>query len=221
MRLSKLRFAVPLFTALLLLGAVAQATAEPVTLTSGGIFYSRQNAAVFDASSLTGIDVRGEFGSEGESWDPPHACFGCTPGTRIDLSLSESFTNDPDDTVFAGGAVRVDDVNYWFDSMDFRINAGHINLPDSTGNPNVSADAGRFVLHGMITGTSDAGVTRTFRFHGKGMVSMVFGSNQWFGTSYRFSDASAAAVPEPGTMLLVGSGAVAALVRRRKQRQQS
>jgi hypothetical protein len=221
MRLSKRQITVALLTALSLLGAIGQAAAEPVTLTSGGIFYSRQNAAVFDASSLTGIGVRGEFGSESESWDPPHACFGCTPGTRIDLSLSESFTNDPSDTVFAGGAVRVDDVNYWFDSLDFRINGGHINLPDSTGNPNVSVDAGRFVFHGMITGTSDAGVTRTFRFHGKGIVSMVFGNNQWFGTSYRFSDASAAAVPEPGTMLLFGSGAVGALVRRKRQRQQS
>lgn len=218
MRFASLRMTAPLVAGLLL-GAAAQAAAEPVTLTSGGVFYSRQNAAVFDASSLSGIAVRGEFGSESESWNPPHACFGCTPGSRIELSLSESFAHDsPGDDVFAGGSVRVNDEDYRFDSMDLRINAGHINIPDSTGNSNMLIDAGRFVFHGMITGTSESGVTRTFRFHGKGSVSMVFGNNDWFGTSYRFTDASAAAVPEPGTMLLFGSGAVAALVKRRRQR---
>ncbi len=218
MRLPKLRMTVPLFTALLLLGAVGQAAAEPVTLTSGGIFYSRQNQAEIQAVSLTGINIRGEFGNEGsESWDPDHACFGCTPGTRISLSQSESFSNNSD-TIGAGGSVRMDGVDYWFDSLSFRINGPHFAIPDTSDFGGGTMDAGHFVFHGMITGTSDAGVTRTFRLHGKGRVSIFFSNNDWFSTNYKFGAPTAAAVPEPGTMLLFGSGAVAALLRRRRQR---
>jgi hypothetical protein len=219
MRVSSLRICAPLL-AVLLLSAVQEAAAEPVTLTSGGIFYSRQNQAEFQAMSLSGIEIRGQFGDEAsESWDPDHACFGCTPGARISLSQSESFTNDSG-SVGAGGSVRLDGVDYWFDSMSFRINAGHIDIPDTSDFGGATMDAGRFVFHGMITGTSDAGVTQTFRVHGKGTVSIFFGNNDWFSTNYKFADASAAAVPEPGTMLLFGSGAVAALVRRRSQQRQ-
>jgi hypothetical protein len=218
MRLDRIRLVMPFCAVLLLLSAV-QAAAEPVTLTSGGIFYSRQNQAMFDAASLSGVAIRSDFGGDSESWDPDHACFGCTPGTRISLTQAEFFSNDPDLWFGASGAVNVDGVNYWVDTMSFRINGGHIDIPDTSNFGGAFVDAGRFVFHGMITGTSDAGVTQTFRFHGKGTVTVNFGNNDWFSTNYKFADASAAAVPEPGTMLLFGSGAVAALLKRKRRRQ--
>src|SRR4051812_38518039 len=158
MRLARLRFSAPCLAALLLLSAVQQAAAEPVTLTSGGIFYSRENQADFRASSLDGIEIIGEFGDNGsEFWNPDHACFGCTPGTRINLSQSESFPKDLNAEIGAGGSVRVDDVDYWFDSMSFKINGAHISVPDTSGDQNALINAGRFVFHGLITATSDAG----------------------------------------------------------------
>ena len=111
-------------------------------------------------------------------------------------------------------------MDYFFDSLSFGINAHHMDIPDTT-NRNAFINAGRFVFNGMITGTSDAGVTRMFHLHGKGTVTADFGNNDWFSTNDKFDDTGVAAVPEPGTLLLFGSGAVAALVRRKKQRQQS
>lgn len=217
MRFPRLQIALPFF-AVLLLSVAGRAAAEPVTfLASGSILYSRADVAEFHALSMDGIEVSSQFGNDfNESWNPDHACIGCTPGQRIDLSQSESFTNGTQDGIFAGGSVRVDNVDYFFDSMSFGINAHHIDIPDTTGR-NAFINAGQFVFNGMITGTSDAGVTRMFHVHGKGTVSVDFGNNDWFSTNYKFADASAAAVPEPGTMLLFGSGAVAALVRRRRQ----
>jgi len=218
MKFLNLRICAPLF-AVLLLNAVQEAAAEPLTLTGGGIFYSRSNQAEFRAISLSEIHINGQFGDEGsESWNPDHACFGCPSGTRISLSQFESFSNDSD-SIGAGGSVRMDGVDYWFDSLSFRINAGHIDIPN-TSDPRM-VDAGTFVFHGVITGTSDAGTPRTFRLRGRGTVSVFYlENNDWFSTNYKFADASAAAVPEPGTMLLFGSGAVTALVRRRRQQRQ-
>jgi len=220
MRLDRLRFGVPLVAAFLLLSVAGYAAAEPVTLTSGSINYSRANQAEFRALSLNGIEIIATFGDEGsESWNPDHACFGCTPGTRINLSQSESFSSNLNETASVGGSIRVDDVDYRFDSMSFRINAGHINIPNTSNERSAFIDAGRFVFHGLITGTSDAGITRMFRLHGKGTATLFFGDNDWFSTDYKFAAASAAPVPEPGTLLLFGSGAVAAFIRRRRQRQ--
>jgi len=209
----------PFFAALVLLGAAGQAAAEPIKLTSGSIVYSRSNVAEFRAVSANGIEIIGQFGDDAsESWNPDHACFDCTPGTRIKLKQSESFASDAEDSIFAGGSVRVDDVDYWFDSLRFKIKAHHINIPD-TADGNALVNAGRFAFKGRIVGTSDDGVTRMFRLKGKGTVSVFFGNNDWFSTTYKFGDASVAAVPEPGTLLLFGSGGIAALVRRKRQRQ--
>jgi PEP-CTERM motif len=218
MSIRRFRFGLGLAVLLLLLSMAAPAWADRIELVSGGLFYSRQNSAEFRAVAPGGIEIISDFGGESESWNPDHACFGCIPGTRINLSQTESF-NTPEDSAFVGGSVRVDDVDYWVDSMNIRINAPHLTIPDTSNSGGATIDAGRFVFRSVIIGTSDAGVTRTFRFHGTGQASILFGNNDWFWTSYRFADPAAASpVPEPGTMLLFGSGALAALIRRRQQR---
>jgi hypothetical protein len=145
----------------------------PIDLTNGTVAYSRQNAAAFHATTDDGLVVRIDFGNDSESWNPDHACFACIPGTRLDLSQSESFASNGDDELFfVVGMVRVGSVDYLVDSMNFSIDAGSVIVPDTSGDRSMTLNAGRFLLRGMITGTSEAGVTRVFDLTGSGRTSI-------------------------------------------------
>jgi hypothetical protein len=58
--------------------------------------------------------------------------------------------------------VGLGNVRYLVDSMNFSIDAGSVIVPDTSGNRSATLDAGRVLFTGMITGTSEAGVTRVF-----------------------------------------------------------
>jgi hypothetical protein len=162
-----------LVVVLLLCGFTASASADPIDLTNGTVAYSRQNAAAFHATTDDGLLVRIDFGNDSESWNPDHACFACIPGTRLDLSQSESFASNGDDELFfVVGMVRVGSVDYLVDSMNFSIDAGSVIVPDTSGDRSMTLNAGRFLLRGMITGTSEAGVTRVFDLTGSGRTSI-------------------------------------------------
>lgn len=217
----RLRFCLPAAVAILLLSTATPALADPVRLVSGSIQYSRQNQAEYRVTADNGMQIVSEFGNEaGESWNPDHACFGCTPGTTIDLSQSESFVNgsgDPD--VGAAGSIIIDGIDYFIDSLSFTIDADRFVLPDTSGDRSFTS-AGQFLFRGLITGTSDAGRSVTFNLAGSGRTAAFFANNDWFSTTYSFA-AAPAAVPEPGTLLLFATGATAAMARRRKQKQQA
>jgi hypothetical protein len=205
--------AVPIVVALwVTLAAAASAAADPIQLVSGTIHYSRQNLVTFNAVTADGAHLNSEFGNFlTETWNPDHACFGCTPGSTIDLSQSESFTGPGGPgPISAGGGVRVGDIDYWTESLDFLIESGSFILPDSSGGAiNFSAP---FSFRGAFTGRSDAGTTLTFSFFGSGTATASFAGNDWFHTTYAF----AAPTPEPGTLLLLGGPAALAFLRRRR-----
>ena len=191
------------------LGGAGAAAAEPIQLVSGAIAYSRGNLAEFAATADDNTIVRGEFGNfTTETWNPDHACFGCIPGSTIDLSQSESLAFGSE-AMGVGGSVRVGGLDYWIDSLVFSIASASLTVPDSSNDArNVMSP---FSFDGVITARSLAGETRTFSLSGIGLATARFTANDWVGTTYQF----AAATPEPGTLLLLGGPALALLRRLR------
>jgi hypothetical protein len=194
--------------------------AEPVTILGGVLVYSRQNQAVFDLQLVDG-SMRGEFGSSSESWDPPHACFPCAPGSVIDLSLSESMPQSEDVTV--GGALSFQGTEYFVTNLSFTIDSDPVRVPGANAfrggeNSVVRSTVAQFVLRGLVqsqrpNGSSGAGVGLL----GYGKANVLFLSDgSWFSTTYKFEDP--AAVPEPATLLLFGPVAAGAVARWRGRR---
>ena len=193
---------------------VRPAAAEPVNILGGHINYSRQNQAMFDLTLLNGL-MRGEFGSsDSESWDPPHACFDpCTAGSTIDVSLSEDMPMSQD--VSVGGFLTYLGNTYFISKLSFTIDADPITLPANFASQGFAGNA-QFVLHGLVEAwTRDHSSGQGLSLLGFGKARMQFLSDgTWYSTNYRFENP--AAVPEPGTLLLFATGAVAAARRRKR-----
>jgi hypothetical protein len=198
------------FAVAFLVTVVGPATAEPIKLTSGGISYYRPDLAHFRFDN-GGVVFDGNFGSaECDCWQPSYACFGCTPGKTINVSVTERFPNN-DPHQFVLGTFKVQDTLYFVDSLSFQIDAGDVVVPHVSGDERlfVTTDAGPFVFRGTLSGTSDLGSLgsrRTFDFIGAGRGSITFlGGGEigtsYFASSYGFRDL--APTPEPGTLLLL------------------
>ena len=191
-------------------GVPAPAAADPIPLVSGTIRYTRGAPGELSAQTLDGAQIDSIFGNfVREFWDPDHACTGCTPGSIIALSQTESFTNE-DDAMAALGTVSADGVDYFVQSLDFQIAAASVALPDSA---NTTVDVSSpFSFLGLVTARSIAGTAIAWDLTGSGIATATFANNDWTRTAYEFG----AATPEPGTLLLLG-GPVLALLRRRSR----
>jgi hypothetical protein len=192
------------------------AAAEPVNILGGTIYYSRQNQATFNLTLLDGW-MSGEFGDNGsESWTPSHACFGCTPGSTIDPSVSESMPLSDD--ISAGGILNYRGVDYFISNLSFTIDSDPVRLPASFNTEGVGmSSVAQFVLHGLVQGWTDdhfSGQGLSLLGYGKAQIT-VLGDGNWYATTFRFEDP--AAVPEPGTLLLFATGAAGAFARWRRR----
>jgi hypothetical protein len=199
---------------------VRPAAAEPVNILGGTIYYSRQNQATFNLTLLDGW-MRGEFGdNDSESWTPSHACFGCTPGSTIDPSVSESMPANED--ISAGGVLNYRGVDYFISNLSFTIDSDPVTLPSSFNAESLAlSSVAQFVLHGLVQGWTDnhfSGQGLSLLGYGKAQITVLPDGN-WYATTFRFEDP--AAVPEPGTFLLFGTGAVGGIMRWRKRRRVS
>jgi hypothetical protein len=198
-------------SAFLLVAFVAPAAADPIRLTDGIVNYSRSNAAIFRTVQPVTIDVL--FGSDG-GHPPSHTCFGCLPGTPINVSQRESFGPPAPGELGDLGVLTIKNVIYSIDAMDFQIDAGTATIPSVPS----GVDGGPFLFHASLRGTSSEGMRRTFDFFGTGRVRIDYirdggfgGIPSWFATTYAF-----APTPEPGTWLLLGTGLAFGLARHRR-----
>jgi hypothetical protein len=193
--------------------------AEPFTIRAGTISYSRSNEATFDLTFdplVFGFDssAAGEFGDSGsESWNPPHACFPCTSGSTMNLSLSEHFTIFDPPGASVGGILREDNISFDIDGLQFVIAAGGIIVPVLNPGAAVWSSFVPFTFRGNVGG-EHAGDSLGMELAGRGMARVLFENGNWFATEYRFEDP--ASTPEPGTLFLFATGA--GLVARRMRR---
>ena len=213
----KLCHAAVIVAAIATVNTVRPAAAEPVTILGGVINYSRQNQAEFRLTLVDGGLMQGQFGDGGsESWDPPHACFACVPGSTIDPSLSESMPKSEDVTV--GGVLILHDVKYFITNLSFTIDSDQLRVPPASafvGRDPVSSVA-QFVLRGLVQASTPNASSAGLSLLGHGKANIQFLSDgSWFATNFRFEDP--AAVPEPATLLLFGPFAVGAVARWRRR----
>jgi hypothetical protein len=140
------------------LGTAVPVVAEPINILGGTIVYSRSNQATIDLALSQGRIV-GMFGDSGsESWTPAHACFGCTPASTLNPSISESFRHrDPPGDVSVGGLFMFNGQNYRLTDLIFSIVADSVRLPavfrdDDAGG--AESTIAQFTLRGLAMGRS-------------------------------------------------------------------
>ena len=213
--LRKLCHAVAIVAAIATVNTVRPAAAEPVTILGGSISYSRQNQAEFNLTLVDGGWMQGEFGdNDSESWNPPHACFPCTPGSTLNPSVSEKMQSMGDISV--GGVLFTRGTRYDITNLEFTIDSDSVKLPDSF-DIDGSSSIAQFSLHGLVQGHApNASMSTGLGLLGYGKARIMFlQDGGWFATNFRFEDP--AAVPEPGTLLLFAPFAAGAVARWRRR----
>ena len=208
--MKRLILAIPL--CLVALGLTpARAGADPVTLTGGNVFYHEGDPLFVTLPDIGGFVVLGT------TVTPSWACSPCAPGDMLNTSVSEDFS-----TLGAVGSFVFQGTTYAVDSGSFTINAGQVSVPTITTGPGGTSYAAAFTPYtftGTLTGVSSGGLTTSLDLSGGGTAALLFsqapgGSPEFFSASYGFE--SAAAIPEPGTLLLVGAAAAGVVARRRR-----
>lgn len=210
--------------ALGLLLSSAAVFADPLRIVSGGFGSGGDDTGLW----VVGLNWSLATGALPSGTGPVVTCNPCTPGQTLDLSSSVTISN------WGPGYAQLDDGRsfstvYYGGSLAF--NAGSVvipNVPPQTGSQDYADIVNAltpFSFTGTLSGFASPSLTGTplftLQLAGRGLGDAGFanlGSGVFLDYSdYHFKDAAAPA-PEPGSLLLLGSGIAWITARCRKRR---
>ena len=209
----------------LLFASVGPVAADPVTsvfITSGALVGDRQGAAVTLAGD--GFTLTGVGGTTDGVWGPANSCVPCEPGAPVSFN---AFWSGGD----FHGTAQVGGQSYLLGSGDPGSGTASVVLawaavsgvaPAFTGAATASM-AAPFTFTGIFTypfiPSTELPASVSLLGSGTATVNLAWHTDGfWIFDNARYEFQSASAVPEPGTLLLIGAGAVTTLVQRRRQR---
>jgi PEP-CTERM motif-containing protein len=195
--------------------------ADPVQITSG--FLVAEGASDLADFRFVGTNFEATGSTEPGAVGPEITCFPCAAGDAISLNTNYGGTIG-DGTATIGGT-SYEHVTFGGQLM-FR--SSPVTAPPTPGAFIVTQP---FTFSGTLVGFLNYNTTNeqkvfTQALTGSGLVTAAFEATPNVGTplftfdSVRYEFASDAAVPEPATMLLIGSGLAAAGVRKRLRKRQ-
>jgi hypothetical protein len=205
--------------------AVSRAHADPVTITGGFLFAAGLNV-VSPQSTVVGTDgfsIRTNLAislTEGRI-DPLGFCLGesdCAPGRRLGVGgVLDAFDGGLLNTVLTLRGVEYEEVRGFDYSLLLRPE-GFFTVPEF-GASNTATITAPFTLTGFFS--DNLLIEQTF-FSGRGTATIRLRRSLnpehvgWMGSEVRYDFASPNPVPEPATLLLLGTGVTAAWLRRRR-----
>jgi hypothetical protein len=181
------------------------ALAEPLQVASGKLWFDTGGPPTFRLLTSSGQ----LFEAEGfrQHWSATACFFDCSPGTAIPMSLVATESASDGSPFFQANGVDL------FPDIDFVFSAPSVTLGSGTPNEPFEDFVRPFTFAGQLTGYASPDrsgspafdVTLTGR--GTARLSMALENGRYHFSSLDY-DFEAAPVPEPGTLLLVGAGAV-------------